>query len=90
VARFAMAGSTRHRLFELVTWGMRTGARPNVRRAPFTLCIFCLTVLRAMSLARCSSRVDVRSLWRADTLSRVRGKNEFEVIRHGENAAAAT
>jgi hypothetical protein len=43
-----------------------------------------------MSLARCSSRIDVRSLARADTLSRVRGKNDFEVIRHGKNAAAAT
>jgi hypothetical protein len=86
VARFAMAGSTRHRLFELVTWGMRTGARPNMRRAPFTLCIFCLTVLRAMSLVRCSSRIDVRSVARADTLSRVRGKNDFEVIPAGENS----
>jgi hypothetical protein len=37
VARFAMAGSTRHRLFDLVTRGMRTGAQPNVRRAPFIL-----------------------------------------------------
>jgi hypothetical protein len=49
-----------------------------------------LTVLRAKSPVRCSSRVDARSVARADTLSRVRGENEIEVIRAGENVAAAT
>jgi hypothetical protein len=42
-----------------------------------------------MSPVRCSSRVDVLSVARADSLSRVRGENEVEVIRAGENAAPA-